>query len=157
MYTHSFPVYSLVFAGRAVIVAMLLTLAACGEAERQTAAVSISGSIEAPPGVATDGKVFVGLYHAWALQGDLRHAVQFIEGFESKIGPYSHEFEYPLDDGDGLLIYAWLDVDGDGVLCTPDVRVDVAGLTEVTGYPAATVSADIQLAAPCAGPDWFFP
>jgi hypothetical protein len=111
----------------------------------------------APPGAETTGKVFVSLYHAWALEGDLRHAVQFIESFEATIGPFSHEFSYPLERGEGLLIYAWLDIDGDGVLCTPDVRVDIAGLTEVTSYPAEEVSADIQLVAPCAGPDWFYP
>ena len=157
MYTDSCPNYSLVFVVRVLLAATFLIMTGCGEVEPPTMPVSISGSIEAPAGIAVDGKVFVSLYHAWSLEGDLRHAVEFIESFETKIGPYSHEFEYPLDDGDGLLIYAWLDVDGDGILCTPDVRVDVAGLTEVTGYPAATVSADIQLAAPCAGPDWFFP
>jgi len=119
--------------------------------------VTISGSITAPPGAETTGEVFVSLYHAWALEGDLRHAVQFIESFEATIGPFSHEFSYPLERGEGLLIYAWLDIDGDGVLCTPDVRVDIAGLTEVTSYPAEEVSADIQLVAPCAGPDWFYP
>lgn len=119
--------------------------------------VKISGSITAPSGMQTSGKVFVSLYHAWALEGDLRHPVEFIESFETTIGTFSHEFVYPLDKGEGLLIYAWLDVDGDGVLCTPDVRIDIAGLTEVTAYPAAEVSADVQLDAPCAGPDWFYP
>ena len=151
------PVHSPVFVVRILLAAIVLFIAGCGEAERPTTPVSISGSIEAPAGVATSGKVFVSLYHAWSLEGDLRHAVQFIESFEANIGPYSHEFLYPLDRGEGLLIYAWLDVDGDGVLCTPDVRVDFAGLTEVTSYPADAVSADIQLVAPCAGPDWFFP
>jgi hypothetical protein len=157
MLTDCHPVYSLVFVGRLALVALVMTLAGCGEAERPTMAVSISGSIEAPPGVPAGGTVYVSLYHAWSLEGDLRHAVQFIENFETKTGSYSHEFAYPLDRGEGLLIYAWLDVDEDGVLCTPDARADIAGLTEVTGFPADAVSADIQITAPCAGPDWFFP
>ena len=136
---------------------MVLVLAGCGETAPPTMPVTISGSIAAPAGMKASGKVFVSLYHAWALEGDLRHPVQFIETFETKIGPFSHEFVYPLDRGEGLLIYAWLDVDGDGVLCTPEVRIDIAGLTEVTGYPAEDVSADVQLVAPCAGPDWFYP
>ena len=157
MLTDSYSIYSPVFVVRALLAATFLIMAGCGEVEPPPMPVNISGSIEAPAGVAISGKVFVSLYHAWSLEGDLRHAVQFIESFETKIGPYSHEFAYPLDRGDGLLIYAWLDVDGDDVLCTPDVRFDIAGLTEVTSYPAEAVSADIQLAAPCAGPDWFFP
>jgi hypothetical protein len=146
------------FASRTLpLLATMLVLAGCGEPEAPSTPVKISGSIVAPPGAETTGKVFVSLYHAWALEGDLRHAVQFIESFEATIGPFSHEFSYPLERGEGLLIYAWLDIDGDGVLCTPDVRVDIAGLTEVTSYPAEEVSADIQLVAPCAGPDWFYP
>ena len=140
-----------------LFVTMVRGLAGCGETETHVVPVTISGSIVAPSGVEASGKVFVSLYHAWALQGDLRHPVQFIESFETKIGPFSHEFSYPPDRGEGLLIYAWLDVDGDGVLCTPEVRIDIAGLTEVTGYPAEDVSADVQLVAPCAGPDWFYP
>jgi len=149
--------FSLIFVVRVLIAAVILFIAGCGEAERPTTPVSISGTIAAPPGVASDVKAFVSLYHAWSLEGDLRHAVEFIDSFEAQIGSYSHEFSYPLDRGEGLLIYAWLDVDDDGVLCTPDVRVDIAGLTEVTSYPAAEVSADIEIVAPCAGPDWFFP
>jgi len=157
MPTDSHPIFSPDSARCALLLAMVLILAACSEPEPPTRPVSISGSIAAPPGVDAGGKVFVSLYHAWSLEGDLRHAVQFIESFETKFGQYSHEFSYPLDRGEGLLIYAWADLDGDDVLCTPDVRIDIAGLTEVADYPADSVNADIKLTAPCAGPDWFFP
>jgi hypothetical protein len=157
MHTESHLTHSFIFVVRVLLAVMVLIMAGCGETEHPAMPVSISGSIEAPPGVAPTAKVFVSLYHAWSLEGDLRHAVQFIDTFETKIGPFSHEFSYPLDRGEGLLIYAWLDVDGDGVLCTPEVRIDIAGLTEVTGYLAEDVSADVQLVVPCAGPDWFYP
>ena len=142
---------------RPLILLLALIVVGCSEPVPPTTPVNISGSIAAPPGVDPGGKVSVSLYHAWALEGDLRHAVEYIESFETTFGSYSHEFSYPLDRGEGLLIYAWADLDGDGVLCTPDVRIDIAGLTEVTDYPAESVTADIELTAPCAGPDWFFP
>ena len=134
-----------------------LSLVSCSEPEPPTRAVNISGTIAAPPGVDPDGKVYVTLYHAWSLEGDLRHAVQFIESFETGFGEFSHDFLYPEERGEGLLLYGWTDLDGDGVLCTPSVRIDIAGLTEVTDYPADAVTADLELVAPCAGPDWFFP
>lgn len=147
-------VYSMV---RALLLGTVVLLVACSEPEPPVRPVKISGTISRSAGMATEGKVYVGLYHAWSLEGDLRHAAQEIEYFEATVGPYSHEFDYPLERGEGLLIHAWLDLDGDDVLCTPSVRIDIAGLTEVTDYPADAVNADIELVAPCAGPDWFFP
>lgn len=146
---------ALVLVARSLLISTVVLLVACSEPEPPVRPVKISGTITA--GMATEGKVYLGLYHAWSLEGDLRHAVQEIEYFAATVGPYSHEFDYPLERGEGLLIHAWLDLDGDGVLCTPDVRIDIAGLTEVTDFPADSVTADIELVAPCAGPDWFFP
>ena len=54
-------------------------------------------------------------------------------------------------------MYAWIDSDADGILCTPTVRIDRAGLTEVEGFAPGDVVADIELIVPCAGPDWFYP
>ncbi|MFQ5635788.1 MAG: hypothetical protein ACE5G3_10735, partial [Gammaproteobacteria bacterium] len=133
-------------------------LGACGgESEPRTATVDLSGRIDVPAGVATDAVVRVILYHAWALDGDLRHPVEFIAAFEAGVGEYAHRFDYPVDLGDGLLVYAWIDLDGDGTLCTPSVRVDRAGLTAVADFAPGAVTANIELTQPCAGPDWFFP
>jgi hypothetical protein len=142
----------------ACILAACLLLAACGgEPVVQTEPVTVSGTIGVPEGVASDGIVRINLYHAWALEGELRHPVEFIASFESGIGAYSIDVDYPVDKGEGLLVYAWLDTDGDGVLCTPSVRSDLAGLTEVENFPSGEVSVDVWLVAPCAGPDWFYP
>ena len=132
-------------------------LAGCGPAEVAPTPVTISGTISVPDGMQSDGKVYVNLYHAWALEGDLRHPIEEIESFEAKAGAYRHEFGYPSDRGEGLLIYAWLDIDGDGALCSPASRIDRAGLTEVQGFPAAEVTADIDMTVPCAAPNWFYP
>lgn len=119
--------------------------------------VEITGEIHLPPGAAAGGKVFVNLYHAWSLQGELRHPLQLIETFEAAPGAFRHAFDYPEQEGEGLIVYAWVDLDGDGVLCTPGYRLDLAGLTEVQGYPAGKVTANVDLAEPCRGPDWFYP
>ena len=141
------------------IVAMLATfLYGCGaEREVQTETVQLSGTISAPQGVGDEDVVYVSLYHAWALEGDLRHPIEFIEGFEATVGDYAHEFEYPVNLGEGLLVYAWVDSDADGVLCTPSDRVDRAGLAEVAGFAPGAVTAEVELIVPCAGPDWFYP
>ena len=110
-----------------------------------------------PAAVEPEATVYVSLYHAWALDGDLRHPVEFIEGFEASAGDYEHGFDYPIDLGEGLLVYAWIDADEDGVLCTPARRIDRAGLTEVANFVPGQVRADVELIAPCAGPEWFYP
>lgn len=141
-----------------VVVGFFAMLLACAEGETPTTPVSLSGEISVPDGVQSDGvKVTVNLYHAWALEGQLRHPVEFIESFETSVGQYSHSFDYPVEKGEGLLVYAWLDLDADGVHCTPTVRDDRAGLSVVQEFPAAEVTADVRLDVPCAGPDWFYP
>ncbi len=143
-----------IFVATACVAGML---GGCDTPEVPPTPVLISGTINVPDGMQTDGKVTVNLYHAWALSGNLRHPIEEIESFEATVGDYRHEFGYPSDRGEGLLIYAWLDIDGDGALCSPTVRIDRAGLTEVQGFPAAEVTADIDLTVPCAAPNWFYP
>jgi hypothetical protein len=140
-----------------LIVAAGVLVAGCGETEIRTVPVTVEGFINAPVGLNTDGTVYLSLYHAWALEGELRHPVEHIETFEAGVGPFSVETAYPVEKGDGLLVYAWLDNDGDGVLCTPTDRNDLAGLTEVSTFPAEKVIVQVELRVPCAGPDWFFP
>jgi hypothetical protein len=139
--------------------AYLLTwLSGCAEGEAPTTPVNISGTISVPNGVQSNSsKVTVNLYHAWALEGVLRHPVEFIESFETMAGEYNFSFDYPVETGEGLLVYAWIDLDGDDVHCTPEIRTDRAGLTVVQDFPSAEVTANIMLDVPCAGPEWFYP
>lgn len=139
------------------ILTTLFMIAGCSDPEIKTIPVTVSGNISVAEGVNGDGVVHVALYHAWALDGVLRHPVEFIESFESEVGLFSVDIAYPVDKGEGLLVYAWIDLDGDGVLCTPTGRNDLAGLTEAEGFPVAQVTIDVWLVAPCAGPDWFYP
>ena len=140
------------------VVALIALLTACGgEPEVRTEPVQLSGRIVVPEGLPADGTVTVRLFHAWALDGELRHPLAELGSFETAVGEYSHEFDYPVEAGEGLVVYAWLDRDGDGVHCTPTERIDASGLTEVTGFAPGAVTADVEIVAPCASPGWFYP
>ena len=141
----------------ALLLSLSVLAGACAPEPPPTTSVQLSGQILAPGAENSSEKVYVNLYHAWALEGELRHPVQFIESFETGIGAFTHAFDYPDSLGEGLLVYAWLDTDGDGVLCTPELRSDVAGLVDVAAFPADKVVVDLSLSQPCAGPDWFYP
>ena len=142
----------------ASILAGVVLAGGCGpEPPAPTRAVEITGEIRVPDTATPVGRIYVSLYHAWSLQGELRHPLQLIESFETAPGVFTHRFAYPEDGGEGLIVYAWVDVDGDSVLCTPTYRSDLAGLIEVAGFPADAVSVTVDLTAPCRGPDWFYP
>jgi hypothetical protein len=136
---------------------MLPIVASCGEARApvKTLPVDLHGELRVPAGAS--GPVHVSLYHAWSGAGELRHPLQFIETFTATPGEYRHAFAYPVGEGEGLVVYAWVDLDGDGVLCTPSYRLDLAGLSEATPFPAAAPEVNVEMTAPCRGPEWFFP
>ncbi|HMU40525.1 MAG TPA: hypothetical protein PKE31_16065 [Pseudomonadota bacterium] len=64
---------------------------------------------------------------------------------------------YPLDAGEGLVIYGWLDKDGDGVLCAPTQTTEPAGLIAVKSFPAHEVTFELKLDRPCAGSEALYP
>lgn len=72
----------------------------------------------------------------------------------------SLRFDYPVDDGTGLVVYAWIDVDGDGVHCAVGVLDEPAGLVELAPpgtTPQANQTFDLTADEPCAGPEEFYP
>jgi hypothetical protein len=138
--------------------AMLLALAgltACAAPEEPVRRVELSGRVVAPEGVS--GPVQVRVYHAWALTGELRHPLEFITEFPVTGEQFQQSFDYPLATGEGLAVYAWMDVDGDGVLCTPGDRRDLSGLTARESLSDGPVTVDVTLTDACRGPEWFYP
>ena len=119
--------------------------------------VELSVTIDAPDEVDPAATVHLSLYHAWTGVGDLRYPLEIIKSYELPFGWFNLKFDYPVEAGEGLIVYAWVDSDGDGANCTPTVRGDLADLVEVEAFPAEQVSVSLLLDAPCAGPDWFFP
>ena len=150
--------YSGMYYSRLLCLAItVVALMSCGEApdRGKMLPVDLHGELRVPPGA--DGPVHVALYHAWAGHGELHHPLQFIEAFTATPGAYRHAFQYPADEGEGLVVYAWVDLDGDGVLCTPSYRLDLSGLAEAKSFPGDSPQVDVEMNAPCRGPDWFFP
>jgi hypothetical protein len=120
--------------------------------------VELTLGISAPPGaVNPSATVYLSVYHAWTGEGDLRHPLERIDSFETTLGTSSFRFNYPVDAGEGLVVYAWVDTDGDAIHCTPAGRRDLADLAEVGEFPSEQVSVSLFLEVPCAGPEWFFP
>ena len=82
--------------GPALLGVLVAIASGCGgDHEPRVERVQLSGSIAVPDGAEDVGTVYVSLYHAWALEGELRHPVDFIEAFETRVGAFSHEFDYP--------------------------------------------------------------
>lgn len=119
--------------------------------------VELAAAIAAPGEVDPAAIVHLSVYHAWTGTGELRYPLEIVERWETNPGSSNFTFDYPVEGGEGLVVYAWLDADGDGVNCTPTARGDLADLVEVEAFPSEQVSASLFLDAPCAGPDWFFP
>ena len=65
-----------------------LAVTACGEAEVAGRTISLSGTIIAPDNISANASVRVNLYHAWALEGVLRHPLAEIESFDAGPQPF---------------------------------------------------------------------
>ncbi len=141
---------------RGFTVVLALLLAACSEPSREMRPMEVTGTVVAPPGV--EGPVEVRLFVEWALEGELRHPLQLIEIFPAEAGvPFSHRFDYPAYLGKGLAVYAWIDTDGDGIMCTPTARNDLGGLAIAENGDSEKATVAVTLTEPCRAPGWFFP
>lgn len=141
----------------AAISCTALQLGACSESPPEQREVRITGTASLPGGTVPDGTLHVQAYHAAAGVGDLRHPLAEIGGFTTRAGAINGSVKYTVGGGDGLVVYAWLDVDGDGVHCTPGNRSEPAGLTVAEDFPAAEVRVALQLAENCKSASWFYP
>ncbi|WP_446830461.1 hypothetical protein [Candidatus Foliamicus sp.] len=119
--------------------------------------VALTVEIAAAGDIDTTATVHLSVHHAWSGVGELRYPLEIIDRRATQLGASNFSFGYPTDKGEGLLVYAWIDTDGDGIHCTPTSRGDLANLVEIAEFPSQQVSASLILETPCAGPDWFFP
>lgn len=135
---------------------LLLALAGCVNSTTRLVEIVLSLDVQAAEGL--DGPVYGELQHTWRGEGELRVPLIPFESFELE-GPGLHtlQAQVPVDEGEGLSVYAWLDLDGDGVLCALGVDDEPAGLTHVEPFPATAGEATLGLDWPCAGPEQLFP
>jgi len=135
-------------------------LAGCINVESNFYEVALSGQIDVAAGLPNTGEVYLEFHHAQSVGvEELAHPLgEFDRQTIPSIGSTSQTLLYPKDDGAGLIVYGWLDVDGDGVLCAPgQPRIEPAGLVVVSGYPAHSLSFTLMLDTPCVGPEAFYP
>jgi len=147
-------IYALV----AVFTAVFMT--ACSEPDVPTRTIKVIINAEAPNVADPKGTLHVYTFNAWRGEGNLRHPLAPLEEyleFDYDGSPIEHSFEYELNSGRGFAVYAWLDTDGDGALCTPTKRDEFSGLTKADEFPADVVEVTVEMSSPCAGPDRFFP
>ncbi len=141
----------------AAVIMALLAAGCSGEKPAEMRSLKITGTVQLPEAFEPTGELHVEAYHAWTGTGELRHPLLFIGSFTAPVGDFSGTIDYPADAGEGLVVYAWADSDGDGVLCTPQNATELAGLTEVAGFPADEITVELNLNANCKAPNWFFP
>jgi len=131
-------------------------LAACINEDRRLYEVVLDGTITVTDGAT--GTVHLELHHAQRGDGDLETPLGLIA--ETTIdgpGPVEWTALVPIDGGEGLVVYGWLDVDGDGLLCGLDASPEPAGVIEVAGFPAHALTFALVLDTPCAGPSALYP
>jgi hypothetical protein len=124
--------------------------------------VELTGTITtADPQLAGVGEVMLELHHERVGQGMFERPLGLVERWSLATG--EREFTgtalVSQDDGaEGLVMYGWLDLDGDGTLCSPDGnRNEPAGIVVIDEYPAHELSFTLELAEPCRGAEGLYP
>ncbi len=138
---------------------------ACINEDRRLYEVELSGEVTVATGPDTDpdtgpktGMVHLELHHASSGEGPLATPLGLIDDTEiAGPGPTQWTTLVPLGEGEGLVLYAWLDIDGDGLLCGLGAAPEPAGVLELTGFPAHTLEFSLVLDTPCAGPSALYP
>ncbi len=138
------------------LLSLALLINACSESEPEGEEITISGQIITSE--ETQGKTFnLSVFHAQSGIGFQQHPLYEIESFTSESMNFNHTFIYNSSGNSGLVVYAWLDIDQDGIMCTTESRDDIAGIDLNEDFPNSNQSFTIELTQQCVGPDWFYP
>lgn len=120
----------------------------------------LRGTVSVGGGLPDTGALHLELHHAESGAGRFTYPLGEFAAFP-ELGEPGAELRVtaraPVDEGEGLVVYAWLDVDGDGILCAPGVTDEPAGLVEVDLFPAHALSFTLTLTATCSGPEALYP
>lgn len=146
-----------------VFVAVLSTGAgACVNEDVHLFEVELAGRI-ATEDVALDGQgtVHLELHHGYVGEGELRRPLGLIEtwALDSQVREFEDVVLVSTDGGaEGLVVYGWLDLDGDGVLCNVGaMEEEPAGVVVLGDYPAHEIEFELELSVPCRGIEPLFP
>ena len=138
------------------LLSAVLLINACSESEPEGDEITITGEIITSED--SQGKSFnLSIFHAQSGIGFQQHPLYEIESFTSRSQTFNHTILYNSSGNTGLVIYAWLGVDQDGIMCTTQSRNDVSGIDLNEEFPNSNQSFTIELTQQCVGPDWFYP
>lgn len=142
------------------IVLLLASQGACINEDIRLYELELRGRVTVADGLPASGELQLELHHAEGGTGRFAHPLGMFAEFADVGAPgetLAVDTRVPLDEGSGLVVYAWLDVDGDGILCAPGVSDEPAGLVELADFPAHTLDFSLSLTTPCVGPEALYP
>lgn len=139
---------------------LALAASACINEDVLLYELDLRGQVTVADGLPASGRLQLELHHAEGGAGRFAHPLGLFAEY-ADVGAPGDTLELsarvPTDDGTGLVVYAWLDVDGDGILCALGVSDEPAGLVELSDFPAHALEFSLVLASPCAGPEALYP
>ncbi len=120
---------------------------------------SLEGTIASVSGAGESGTITVELYRAESGEGTLKQPLLLVTSFTLEaFGNFSQTVKLPVvADRKGLVVYAWVDADKNGALCTPEKRDEGSDLVVVNDFPQRTVKVSLSLGNLCQGPEAMFP
>jgi hypothetical protein len=124
--------------------------------------VNVTGLASAPSPPAATGTLHLEFHHQVRAGRDaLAHPLGLIAERTRPPGSLPIAFDetllYPTASGDGLVVYGWLDLDGDGILCAPGQTSEPSGILAVPDFPRHQLDAPLSLSSLCAGPERLYP
>ena len=140
-----------------LLLIILLLVASCSDPEIINEKITISGEISIPESIEMKQPINLTIFHAVSGIGFQEHPLYEIESFTSDQLMFQHTFDYDTKGNQGLLVYAWIDLDEDGINCTPLSRIDLAGVSVNEEFPKTNELFQVEIKTPCVGPDWFYP
>ena len=95
--------------------------------------------------------IYLSAHHAWFGEGSLRVPASEFDSMLWREGDsFSWTIDVPLlDEAEGLLLYAWQDLDGDGVFCGFDAEDEYSDLVEVLDFPTFEATVVLNLTRRC--------
>ena len=144
--------------GRLVLLAVVaagLLLGGCWNSDRRIFLLDVAGEVDV---VDPSVDVVIEMYFATAGEGELEHPLVFLDSTAvAGGGSFSYQLEYPADEGEGLVVYAFEDSDGDGLLCGQAGAWERSGLVEVPSPLGALIDLRLSLVDWCQPPEALYP
>jgi len=141
---------------------VLLVLSGCYNVDEGLYALDLSLDISIDPVFSDTGRLHLQAHHAWFGEAELRHPLGLIEAWEggelsASHAVIEHTLLVPLGLGEGLAVFGFMDVDGDGVHCAVGQDGEPSGIVVTTELDGHSLALDLLLDSACLGPEALHP